>query len=256
VAFVDAPQEKHGLTLGATRELLLPATVLGCFGLYYLAEQPFWVVLLCAVPMLILYAVAPLWAAKSMASFDREAIDLLSARQSDALRWRYTRALGLRLFGLPALRAERKAMVLAECGDARGARAAYQEALEEHADRAPLRVMLGLAHSCFTLGDDSRAIAMYRKLLVSAPSLPGVERNLAHALVRQGEDLQDALAMLARAEREPLDDVQKQQIKLLRGLAHAKLGEHARAHEFLAQADPSQEQTAELRGELLKRLLA
>jgi hypothetical protein len=74
--------------------------------------------------------------------------------------------------------------------------------------------------------------------------------------VRQGEDLQEALSMLTRAEREPLDDLQKQQIKLLRGLAYAKLGEHARAHELLAQADSSHEQTAELRGELLRRLLA
>lgn len=253
---MDAPPEKPTLTLGATRELLLPLTVLCCFVLYYMAELPFGVVLVCALPMLVLYAMAPLWAAKSMASFDRDAIALLAGRRSDALRRRYSRALGLRLFGLPALRAERKAMVLAECGDARGARAAFQEALEEHADHAPLRVMLGFAHSSFTLGDDPRAIAMYRKLLANAPSLPGVERNLAHALIRQGEDLQDALSMLARAEREALDELQKQQIKLLRGLAYAKLGEHSRAHELLAEADPSQEQTAELRGELLRRLLA
>ncbi|HKP64490.1 MAG TPA: hypothetical protein VJV78_47460 [Polyangiales bacterium] len=253
---MDAPPEKHGLTLGATRELLLPVSVLGCFALYYLAEQPFWVVLVCAVPMLVLYAMAPLWAAKSMASFDRDAVDLLAARKSDELRRRYARALGLRLFGVPALRAERKAMVLAECGDARGAREAYREALEEHAERAPLRVMLGFAHSSFTLGDDVRAIAMYKKLLASAPSLPGVERNLAHALVRQGEDLQVALSMLARAEREPLDEVQKQQLKLLRGLAHAKLGDHTRAQQLLAEADSSHEQTAALRSELLQRLLA
>jgi predicted Zn-dependent protease len=116
--------------------------------------------------------------------------------------------------------------------------------------------MLGFAHTSFALRDDPRAIEMYRKLLASAPSLPGVERNLAHALVRQGEDLQDALSMLARAEREPLDGGQRQQIKLLRALAHAKLGEHGRAQELLAQADPSDEQTAELRGELLRRLLA
>jgi tetratricopeptide (TPR) repeat protein len=253
---VDELPPKYGLTLGATRELLLPVTVLGCFALYYLAEQPFWFVLTCAVPMLILYAVAPLWAARSMVSFDRDAVGLLAARRSDALRFRYARALGLRLFGVPALRAERKAMVLAESGDARGAREAYREALEEHADRAPLRVMLGFAHASFALRDDPRAISMYRKLLVNAPSLPGVERNLAHALVRQGEDLQDALGMLARAEREALDDIQKQQVKLLRALAHAKLGEHARAHELLAQSEPSHEQTAELRGELLRRLLA
>ena len=81
---MDALPPRHGLTLGATRELMLPVTVLGCFALYYLAEQPFWVVVACAAPMLLLYAVAPLWAARSLASFDRDAIGLLSSRPIQA----------------------------------------------------------------------------------------------------------------------------------------------------------------------------
>jgi predicted Zn-dependent protease len=232
--------------LGATRELLLPLTVLGCFAVYYLAEQPFWVVVVCAAPMLLLYALAPLWAARSLASFDRDAVRLLAARRPDALRRRYARALGLRLFAIPALRAERKALVYAECGDAATAREAYREALEEHQGGAPpLRVMVGFAHASFQLGDDARAIGMYRKILAGAPALPGVERNLAHAMVRCGEELDEAIAMLGRLEHEP-------QTKLLLAWAYAKQGDRARAAELLAALPDSE--LGELRAEVRRVL--
>ena len=236
--------------MGATRELLLPLTLLGCFVIYYLADQPFWVVLACAIPMLGVYAVAPAWAARSVARFDRDAVTILARSHVAALRKRYARALGMRLFAPPAVRAERKAMVLAECGETRAARAAYREALDEHAGRAPLRVMLGYAHASFSLGDDAQAISMYRKLLATAAGLPGVERNLAHALVRRGQDLDEALQMLGRAEREPGDAVRQNELKLLRAIAYAKLGDQARAKELLRETDESLEQTAALRDEL------
>lgn len=246
-------QPKYGLTLGATRELLLPTTLLACFAIYYLLEQPFWVVIAFAVPMLALYAFAPLLAARSTARFDRDAIGLLASRNSKALRRRYARALGMRVFSPPGLRAERKAMVLAESGDTRGARDAYREAHEEHSGRPPLRVLLGYAHASFALGDDQRAIELYRTLLTTGGPLPGVERSLAHALVRRGEDLQEALAMLGRCEREPALEPRQTELKLLRALAHAKLGEHARARELLTQAG-THEHGAELRSELSQLL--
>ncbi len=251
---MTAPPPKHGLTLGPTRELLLPATLLGCFAIYYLAEQPFWVVLACAMPMLAVYALAPAWATRSVMHFDRDAVSLLAAGRDDELRGRYARALGMRLFATPAVRAERRAMVLAESGDMRGARRAYAEALEEHADRAPLRVMLGYAHACFALGDDGPAIRMYRKLLATAGILPGVERNLAHALVRRGEELEDALAMLSRAEREPADAVRQTELKLLRALAHAKLGDHAQARALFEDAGEVNERHGQLREQLVDLL--
>lgn len=250
---VQPEQPKYGLTLGATRELLLPTTLLACFSLYYLLEQPFWVVLVCAVPMLALYAFAPLLAVRSMASFDRDAITLLAARDVKALRSRYNRALGMRLFAPPGLRAERKAMVLAECGDTRGARDAYREAHDEHSGRPPLRVLLGYAHSSFALRDDPRAIELYRTLISSGTTLPGVERNLAHALVRRGEDLPEALTLLIRCEREPAPEPRQIELKLLRALAYAKLGELARARELLTEVG-THEQTADLRSELSQLL--
>jgi tetratricopeptide (TPR) repeat protein len=251
---VEVP-ERHGLTLGATRELLLPATLLGCFALYYWGQLPFRSIVLCAVPMLVLYALAPLWAARSLAHFDRDSVELLAARAPERLRSRYRRALGMRLFSPPAWLAERKAMVLLECGDARGARVAYREALDELGAAAPPRVVLGYGHASFATGDDQTAIAMYRRVLDNVGALPGVERKLAHALVRQGEDLREALAMLTRTEREVGDAAQREELVLLRALAFAKLGETARARELLQQSDGSAPSgLAALRAEVAQRL--
>jgi hypothetical protein len=246
-------QPKYGLTLGATRELLLPTTLLACFAIYYLLEQPFWVVLVCAIPMLTLYAFAPYLAVRSMASFDRDAITLLATRNAKALRARYNRALGMRLFSPPGLRAERKAMMLAESGDTLGARDAYREAHEEHSGKPPLRVLLGYAHASFALQDDPRAIELYRALVASGTTLPGVERNLAHALVRRGEDLEEALTILVRCEREPAAESRQIELKLLRALAYAKLGELSLARELLTEAG-THEHTTELRTELSQLL--
>jgi hypothetical protein len=249
---LEAPSETHGPTLGAARELILPATVLGCFGLYYWAEQPFSTIVLCALPMLTLYALAPLWAARSLASFDRDTVRCLAARDPGALRARYRRALGLRLFAPPALRAERRAMVLLEAGDAAGARAAYCEVLDELGPAAPPRVVLGCAHASFATGDDAGAISLYRRVLGSVGALPGVERKLAHALIRRGEDLRGALALLERTERE-LEAGQRDELALLRALAFAKLGEPERARALLAQLGSDAEGSA-LRAELAQCL--
>jgi tetratricopeptide (TPR) repeat protein len=250
-----SPPLKSGLTLGATRELLLPATLLGCFALYYFGQQPLRVVFACAVPMLLLYALAPLWAARSAVRFDRDSVGLLAARSPRRLRARYRRALGMRLFAPPALLAERKAMVLLECGDARGARRAYQDALDELGPTAPLRVVLGYGHASFATGDDASAIAMYRRVLASTGALPGVERKLAYALVRHGEDLRGALALLDRTAKE-IEEVDGQhELTLLRALAFAKLGESARARELLAQAAPARAASAAaLRAQIIERL--
>ncbi|HEY2732546.1 MAG TPA: hypothetical protein VGI70_01105 [Polyangiales bacterium] len=250
---MDAP-ERHGLTLGATREMLLPATLLGCFALYYWAHFPFGAIVLCSIPMLVLYASAPLWAARSLARFDRDSVELLAARSPERLRSRYRRAIGMRLFSPPALLAERRAMVLLECGDARGARVAYREALDELGPAAPPRVVLGQAHASFATGDDATAIAMYRRVLESVGALPGVERKLAHALVRRGEDLHAALSMLSRAQHETGDATQRDELTLLRALAFAKLGQAERARELLAQAETASEAMASLRAEVTQRL--
>lgn len=193
-------------------------------------------VLVGAVPMLVIYVLSPLWAAHSIASFDRDAVQLLSTGRASSLVARYQRALGMRLFAPPAASAERYAMALAEGGDMRAARAAYQDALDEYGGVAPLRVMLGYAHASFALGDDARAIPMYRKLLETTGSLPGVERHLAHALLRSGDDASEALALLDRVPREPDGAHKQSELFMLRAVAYARLGDRVRAAELEARA--------------------
>jgi tetratricopeptide (TPR) repeat protein len=195
--------------------------------------------------MLLLYALAPQWAASSMLSFDRDVVRLLAAGKSAALWMRYRTATGMRLFSPPAVRAERRAMVLAELGRTAAARGAYKEAIDEYGAAVPLRVMLGYAHASFALGDDLAAVPMYRKLLATAGTLPGVERNLAQALVRLGQDLSEALPMLARAERENHDRERALELKLVRALAYAKLGEKIQAELLLSEAQAAQSTAAE-----------
>ena len=249
-----ARRPKYGFTLGATRELLLPATVLLCFVLYYSAEQPFGVVFACAVPMLSLYALAPVWASRSMTSFDRDCVALLSSGAKAGLVSRYRRALGMRLFGAPVFVAERRAMVWLEYGDARAARAAYREVIDELGEGAPPRVILGQAHASFLLGDDATAIALYRRVLGTVGALPGVERKLAYAQVRRGEDLRHALELLTRTEAELGDAQSREQHTLLRALAFAKLGDPERARSLLPEPNRYSTDLETLHDEIVRAL--
>jgi tetratricopeptide (TPR) repeat protein len=217
-----------------------------------------WLVMSCAAPMMVLYALAPLWAARSMAAFDRASVSLLAARVPSRLRSRYARALGMRLFGQPGLVAERKAMMLLECGSVRAAHAAYREALDELGAKAPDRVVLGAAHASFAAGDDGAAIVLYRRVLASVGALPGVERKLAHALVRRGEDLEEALSLLDRTDNQLSDVEAKHEQRLVRALANAKLGRADVANGLLQQVlsehGRDSERVRALRDEVLERL--
>ena len=250
--------DKHRVTFGATRELLLPAMVIGGFALHYFGGQPLWVVLCAAAPVLLLYALSPLWAARSTAAFDRDSVRMLAARDPVRLKRRYQRALGMRLFGVPAQVAQRKAMVLLECGAARAAQAAFAEALEELGASAPDRVLLGAAHASFAASDYAGAIALYRRVLSGVGALPGVERKLAHALVRHGEDLSVALTLLARTEHEVGSGMPRQELYLVCALAHAKLGDTGQAQAAMARAErehPEPSETArELKSQVLEQL--
>ena len=236
-------EAKSGLSLAGTRELILPATVLGCFVLYYVLELPGWTVFALAMPMGGLFALAPSWAARSVASFDRDLVRLLASGQRAALRRRYGLALGMRLFSPPAVSAERRAVVAAENGLMREAKAGYMVALDAHGKRAPLRVLLGYAHACYSLGDDVHAIATYRELLDHAGALPGVRRNLAHALVRRGESLREALELIDMDAG--TDTTRGAERDLMRALAHAKLGERERACELAERSAGADSELAE-----------
>lgn len=249
-------QGKSGLRLAGARELLLPLTVTVCFVLYYLVQAPFWSVVGVAIPLVALYSAAPSWAASSVARFDRDLVQLLSTGRRAALPGRYARAFGMRLFAPPAIRAERRAVVAAENGEPRAARTAYRAALHEYGNKgAPLRVLLGYAHASYALGEDAEAVRVYRLLVAQSGMLPGVRRNLAHALVRRGEALREALELIEGEAGADEGTQRRHELDLLRAVAHAKLGDSARARELLAQAEAAEGEVAlSLREELHRTL--
>ena len=242
--------QPSGVRFAGLRELILPVTVLACFVLYYVLELDGWVAAAVGASMLLLYALAPRWAEHSVARFDRDLVRLLSTGRRTSLPGRYARALGMRLFAAPAVSAERRAVVAAENGLPREARAGYRIALQEHGRLAPLRVLLGYAHACYELRDDAEAIRAYRDLLVQTTALPGVRRNLAHSLVRRGEALREALELIDAEGGGPGPERE-----LLRAVAYAKLGERTRASELAEQTRGAEGELAEsLRIELQRAL--
>jgi tetratricopeptide (TPR) repeat protein len=247
--------ERSGVRLAGLRELLLPIAVIACLSLYHLAQVPWWSMALLAVPFAVLYGLAPAWAARSTESFDRDLVHLLSTGRREALPARYARAIGMRLFAPLAVRTERHAVVAAENGLSHEARASYRRALREYGPHAPLRVLLGYAHASYALGDDDEAISVYRSLLAQTGSLPGVQRNLAHAMVRRGESLREALTLIDGDAQNGATPERKAEFDLLRAVAHAKLGERDRAQALLEQSSAAQGDTAlELRAELYRAL--
>lgn len=248
---MPAAPTQSGLRFAGARELLLPITVLVCFGLYYGAEVPSWAVALVAVPMLVLYALAPRWAARSVVSFDRDLVHLLSTGRRQALPGRYARAFGMRIFSAAGVSAERRAIVAAENADPREAQSSYRVALHAYDAHPPLQVLLGYANACYALGDDTEAIRVYRELQTSAESLPGVRRNLVHALVRSGESLREALTLLDDAARNDVGRARQADTDLMRAVAHAKLGEFDRARKLAdAYVEADGEFVQSLRAEL------
>lgn len=254
----QVPHERSGLTLGATRELLLPAMVVGGFSLYYFGEQPMWVVLLCAAPVLVLYALAPLWAARSVAAFDRDCARVLAARNPLRLRARYARAVGMRLFATPGQLSARKALVLLESGAFRAAQSEFREALDELGPRAPDSVVLGAAHASFAAGDFASAITLYRRVLKGVGAMPGVERKLGLALVRNDEDLATAVEILERTLHEVGAGAARKEHVLTCALAYAKLGDVSRAQGWLdralEEAGDDSETSKDLRLEVVDRI--
>lgn len=230
--------------MAGPRELLLPLAVALCFVLYYVVQVPGWVVVVVALPVASLYVLAPSWAARSVERFDRDLVRLLSTGKRQALARRYALAIGMRLFAPPAVTAERRAVVAAENGAPRDARAGYRAALREYGRRAPLRVLLGYAHACYAIADDGEAIRVYRQLLDQEGMLPGVRRNLAHALVRRGEELREALELIDSESGLGIASDRRHELDLLRAVAHAKLGERERARELMAQIGAAQSELA------------
>lgn len=228
-----------------TRAALIPASLVSVFLLIYVAHLPFVVAAAASLPFLVLFVVAPVWARRSAAGFDRDAVRLLTTDRKSDLPRRFARALGMRLFAPAAHVEERRGLVASELGRAREARRAYRKAMKayEDPDDAPMPVLLGYAHASYALGDDVEAIRAYRKVLGAQGPMPRLERNLAHALIRRNEDVREAMEMLERAEAQAGSSEAKSEIALIRALGDAKRGKRASAKEALATPRDGEDET-------------
>jgi len=232
---------------------LIPLALVLLFFLIYAAQLPFFTAAILACPPILLFFAAPFWARRSVARFDRDAVHLLTTARVTDLDRRFGRAIGMRLFAPGALVAERRGMVAAEQGRPGEARRAYRKAMRgyEESEHAPVSVQLGYAHASYTLGDDPEAVLVYRRLLAVEGALPGVRRNLAHALIRTRESLREALGLLEAARREVSTEAARAEITLMEALGEARLGNRATAKSLSARVgDVDTPLGAELRVEL------
>ncbi len=238
------------------RNLLIPSSIVLCFVLVYVVGVPAQWVIPVGAAFMAIYVVAPVVGRRSLARFDRDAVQLLARGERHALPARYRRAVGMRLFAAPALVAQRRGMIAAECGRPDAACEAFAEAVAGWGGDAPLAVRLGLAHASFALGDDDEAIRSYRSVLLESPGLPNVARNLAHALARQGRDLAEAERLVEDLILEA-GDAPSPQLSLLRGLVHARRGQRGPARKIRrANADASGPEVEALRADLERALEA
>jgi tetratricopeptide (TPR) repeat protein len=240
------------------RHLLIPVSLVACFGLVYWAHVDIlWVVALVAVPMMVLYVWAPLVGKGSLERFDRDAVRLLSTGNERELGARLRQAVGMRLFAPAALVSERRGLVAAENGRSEEALAAYEDAVDGYEDgTVPLGVRLGLAHACYALGRDELAVRHYEAILEQAGGLPRVRNNLAHALVRGGKDIERGIELAEGASDEG-GSVGRAQLVLIRALGAAKLGRRDRARALRAEVtdpgDPALEALAQEVDEALRQ---
>ncbi len=214
-----------------SRAALLPLSLVLIFVLQFGVGLPFALAVLSSLPLLVLFVSAPVWVRRSAQSFDRDAVGLLAAGRAGELRARYQRALGLRLFGPVALRAARQGMVAAQTGEHADAHAYFAKAIDGWEDPrdAPFAVRVGYAHACHALGDYAEAVVAYRKVLAERVALPHMRKNLAHALIEEGDALKDALDVLDRADTEASDPTEKSELALLRAWALYRMGQKKKA---------------------------
>lgn len=239
------------------RSLLVPLSIMTAFLLFYGARLPFGVVVASTVPFIALFVLAPRIGRASMTRFDRDRIMLLATDRQSELEARLRAAIGMRLFAPPALVHERRGMVASETGRHTEAQLAYRRAIEAWDGDAPSGVLLGYADACYALGDDAEAAEMYRRLLGATASLPRVKRNLAHALARSGEELDEAIALARDAYGEATSPEARTELKLILALAYAHRADRDKARAAMREAGVVEGETAEaLRDEVREVLKA
>ncbi len=235
----DAAPRRRSAPIATAHAALVPLSVVSCVALYYLGHWPLAWVVPVALPFMALFIAAPFLGRSSMASFDRDVVGLLARKQQEpgALEARFRRALAMRLFAAPVLVAERAGLVAWESGRPADARHAYKDALDVYGSAAPANVLVGYAHACHAVGDDKEAVRAYELVLKSVGGIPRVHRNLAHALARTADEPREALRVADEALDRCTDDVLSAELRLVKAIAHARLGDRLRARKLLREVE-------------------
>lgn len=246
---------RRSAPIATAHAALVPLSVVSCVALYYLGHWPLAWVVAAAAPFTALFIAAPYLARVSMTRFDRDVVGLLAKKSPGALEARYRSALAMRLFAAPVLVAERAGLVAWESGRAAKARHAYKEALDAYGSHAPANVLVGYAHACHAVGDDREAVRAYEQVLKSVGGIPRVHRNLAHALARTADEPREALRVADAALERCADEVLGAELRLVKAIAHARLGDPLRARKLLREVEGREGgEIASLREEVERRL--
>ncbi|MEM9072651.1 MAG: tetratricopeptide repeat protein [Myxococcota bacterium] len=230
--------------------MLLPLSFAVIFGVRYGLGTSLTLAFAVAAPLVLLFAVAPLLAARSRRRFERVLATALAAGDTELLEIAWRRARAFRWFGWPTEVLETKGLVATTLGDVEGARGAYQLAREAHGGVGSLGVELGLGDACYQLGDDPAAIEALRRVVTEDPTHHRARRQLAHALLRSGADEGEALELL---ETCPEADGKGAHLdRMLRAAAYASVGDKESAKRWRKRAGKAKTPEAEALAALSK----
>lgn len=222
---------------------LLPLAFGVVFAVRYGFSTSLTIAMAAAAPLILLFVVSPLLAARSQSRFDQVIAGALAMGKPGLLERAWSRARLFRVFGAPGEVWERRGLIASVQGEHASARDAYAKAKKCYERTGPISVELGLADSCFELGEHLDAVAGYEQVLRWDPTLHRARRNLGFALVALGR-AEEALPWLEGCP-EPGGDAHH--YRLLRAAVYAAIGKHKQAREWRKKAGkPRDERAKEL----------
>lgn len=195
-------------------------------------------------PLVLLFAVAPVLAARSRRRFERGLGMALARGQGGELEALLRAARAFRWFGSPGEVAEKEGLVASEAGDHARAKEAYARAAEGWRGPAPMAVELGFAHACFELGEDAKAVTSYRRVLAWEPTMRLARERIAQALLRAGLDGEGEAHGWLEGLEEPANEEAAHRFRMLRAAAARSAGEKGEAKRWLKKAGKPRDEEA------------
>lgn len=211
---------------------LLPVAFAVVFGVRYGMGTSLTIAMAAAAPLILLFVVSPLLAARSQRSFDQVVAAALATGKPSLLERAWKRAWLFRIFGSPGEVHERRGLIASANEDWAEARDAYVAAKKSYERVAPISVMFGWADACFELEEYADAAEGYEQVLRWDPTLHRARRNLGFALVAL-DRIEDAEPWLEGCP-EPGNDAHH--YRLLRAAVYATVGKRKEAREWRKKA--------------------